>query len=50
MNVLVTVIAGYICSHTCVALLEEGYTVIIGYNLCNRKVGSINKVIEIADR
>ena len=35
MNILVTGGAGYIGSHTCVALLEAGHTVIVADNLCN---------------
>ena len=34
MAILVTGGAGYIGSHTCVALLEAGYRVIIADNLC----------------
>ena len=44
LNILVTGGAGYIGSHTCVALLEAGHTVIVADNLCNSKAGSINKV------
>ena len=37
MNILVTGGAGYIGSHTCVALLEAGHSVIVADNLCNSK-------------
>ena len=37
LNILVTGGAGYIGSHTCVALLEAGHTVIVADNLCNSK-------------
>lgn len=35
MNILVTGGAGYIGSHTCVALLEAGHRVTVLDNLCN---------------
>ena len=35
MNVLVTGGSGYIGSHTCVELLNEGYGVVVIDNLCN---------------
>ena len=35
MNVLVTGGTGYIGSHTCVELLNEGYDVVVIDNLCN---------------
>jgi UDP-glucose 4-epimerase len=44
MNILVTGGAGYIGSHTCVALLEAGYTVIVADNLCNSKIETIDKI------
>ena len=37
MNILVTGGTGYIGSHTCVALLEAGYHVIVVDNLSNSK-------------
>lgn len=37
MDILVTGGAGYIGSHTCVALLEAGHTVLIADNLINSK-------------
>lgn len=40
MNILVTGGAGYIGTHTCVALLESCHPVIIVDNLCNSKIES----------
>ena len=50
MNILVTGGAGYIGSHTCVALLEAGHTVIVADNLCNSKAESIHKVRQITNK
>ena len=50
MNILVTGGAGYIGSHTCVALLEAGHSVIVADNLCNSKRDSIDKIQQIADK
>lgn len=50
LNILVTGGAGYIGSHTCVALLEAGHTVIVADNLCNSKAGSIHKVRQITNK
>jgi UDP-glucose 4-epimerase len=50
MNILVTGGAGYIGSHTCVALLEAGYEVIIADNLCNSKVETIDKITRITNK
>ena len=43
MNILVTGGAGYIGSHTCVALLEAGHSVIIADNLCNSKSETVDE-------
>lgn len=50
MNILVTGGAGYIGSHTCIALLEQGHSVIIADNLCNSKAETIDKVKQITKK
>ncbi|MTI80456.1 MAG: UDP-glucose 4-epimerase GalE [Firmicutes bacterium] len=50
MNILVTGGAGYIGSHTCVALLEAGHSVVISDNLCNSKRETVEKIIDITDK
>lgn len=50
MNILVTGGAGYIGTHTCVALLEAGHSVIIADNLCNSKAESLDKVRQITSK
>ena len=47
MKVLVTGGAGYIGSHTCVELVEAGYTPIVVDNLCNSSAKSLERVKEI---
>jgi len=37
-------------SHTCVALLESGYSVIVADNLCNSSVESLDKVRQITNK
>ncbi len=50
MNVLVTGGAGYIGSHTCVELLESGYSVVVIDNLCNSNPESLRRVQEITGK
>ena len=50
MNILVTGGAGYIGSHTCVALLEAGHEVIIADNLCNSNAGTLERIKEITNK
>ena len=50
MNILVTGGAGYIGSHTCVALLEAGYTPIVVDNLCNSNAESLRRVEQITGK
>ena len=49
-TVLVTGGAGYIGSHVCVELLEQGYTVVVLDNLCNGSVVALERVQEITGR
>jgi len=50
MNILVTGGAGYIGSHTCVALLEAGHTVIVADNLCNSKAETLERVKQMTNK
>ena len=49
-NILVTGGAGYIGSHTCLALLEAGYEVIVLDNLCNGSITALERVQALADK
>ena len=49
-TILVTGGAGYIGSHTCVALLESGYDVVVVDDLSNSSKQSISEVVAITDR
>jgi len=50
MDILVTGGVGYIGSHTCIALLEAGHSVIIADNLYNSKRETVDKIIDIAGK
>ena len=50
LQILVTGGAGYIGSHTCVALLEAGYEVVVADNLCNSKADTIDRIKEITGK
>lgn len=50
MNVLVTGGAGYIGSHTCVELLENGYGVVVIDNLVNANPVSLKRVEQITGK
>ena len=49
-NILVTGGAGFIGSHTCVELLNDGYEVIVADNLSNSKESAIERIKEITGR
>lgn len=49
-KILVTGGAGYIGSHTCVALAENGYDFIIMDNLSNSKEASLSRITEISGK
>ena len=49
-TILVTGGAGYIGSHTCVALLQAGFKVVVVDNLANSKRESLNRVQQIAGK
>ena len=50
MNVLVTGGAGYIGSHTCVELLDQGYGVVVIDNLSNSNPKSLDRVQELTGK
>src|SRR2546423_950515 len=49
-TILVTGGAGYIGSHTCVALLDSGYEVVVIDNLVNSKRETLARIERIADK
>lgn len=49
MNILVTGGAGYIGSHTCIVLIEAGYSVVVADNLSNSKRESIEIIKRITN-
>ncbi|MDP4090267.1 MAG: UDP-glucose 4-epimerase GalE [Bacillota bacterium] len=50
MNILVTGGAGYIGSHTCVAILQAGHMVIVADNLFNSKAETIDEIKKITGK
>ena len=50
MTILVTGGAGYIGSHTCVALLESGHEVVVVDNLCNSNPKSLERVEQLTGK
>ena len=50
MKILVTGGCGYIGSHTCVELLENGYDVIVVDNLSNSKRDTVDKIEKITNK
>jgi UDP-glucose 4-epimerase len=50
MKVLVTGGAGYIGSHTCVALMQAGYEIVVLDNLCNSHPAVFERVAQIVGR
>jgi len=50
MSILVTGGAGYIGSHACVELLNEGYDIVVLDNLSNSKIASLDRIKEITGR
>lgn len=50
MNILVTGGTGYIGSHTCVALLGAGHSVVVADNLVNSSAGMIDRIKKITGK
>ena len=50
MNILITGGAGFIGSHTCVALLEAGHSVVVADNLCNSSAAALERVRQITGK
>lgn len=50
MKILVTGGLGYIGSHTCVELLDEGYEIIVVDNLSNSKIEVVDKIKRITNK
>ena len=50
MRILVSGGAGYIGSHTCLQLLEQGHEVVVFDNFCNSSIESLNRVKKITGK
>mgnify|MGYP001853991899 FL=1 len=50
MRILVTGGAGYIGSHTCLELLNQGHEVVVADNLCNSCEEALNRVKELTGK
>ena len=50
MRILVTGGAGYIGSHTCLALLEQGHEVVVFDNLYNASEESLKRVKQLTGK
>ena len=50
MRILVTGGAGYIGSHTCLALLEQGHEVVVFDNLYNASEEALNRVKKLTGK
>ncbi|MCH5351959.1 MAG: UDP-glucose 4-epimerase GalE [Acutalibacter sp.] len=50
MKILVTGGAGYIGSHTCIILLEQGHDVVVVDNLCNSKSVAVDRIEELSGK
>lgn len=50
MKILLTGGLGYIGSHTCVELLDEGYEVLVIDNLCNSKASVVDRIHRISGK
>ena len=47
LNILVTGGAGYIGIHTCLALIEKGYTIFIIDSFVNSSIKSVERLFEV---
>lgn len=50
LSILITGGAGYIGSHTCVQLLEEGHKIVVIDNLCNSHIEAIHRIKKITGK
>ena len=50
MRVFITGGAGFIGSHTCVALLQAGYDIVVADNLSNAKLEAVHRITQITGK